>query len=169
MGFAVVNTQGVTGTLFYLCAYALTSAGIFAVLTMYRRADEVALEIRHYRGLATRHPALALALALLMASLAGLPPTAGFAGKFYVLSAALEGGYAELALIAALGSLPAVYCCAKVIVAMYMQQADEEAPEAVLAPEPLAVLLLAILAIFFMGLAPDVLLGVVRSTAIAVV
>ena len=169
LGFAVVNPQGVTGTLFYLCAYALTSAGIFAVLTMYRRADEVALEIRHYRGLATRHPALALALALLMASLAGLPPTASFAGKFYVLSAALEGGYAELALIAALGSLPAVYCCAKVIVAMYMQQADEEAPEAVLAPEPLAVLLLAILAIFFIGLAPDLLLGVVRSTVIAVV
>jgi NADH-quinone oxidoreductase subunit N len=169
LGFAVVNPQGVTGTLFYLCAYALTSVGIFAVLNIYRREDEVTMEIRHYRGLATCHPVLALALAFLMLSLAGLPPTAGFVGKFYVLSAVLEGGYAGLALIAALSSLPAVYCCGKVVVAMYMQQADEDAPSALLAPEPLAVLLLAVLAVLLLGLAPDALLNVVRSTVIAVV
>ena len=169
LGFVALNPRGITGALFYLCAYGLTSAGIFAVLAICRPRDEVGQEIGDYRGFAQRHPALALVMTLFMLSLAGLPPTSVFAGKFYVLSAAVEAGYIGLALIAALSSLPAAYCCARVVVSMYMQPPDGEGPAALWAPEPLAVLLLAVLAALFLGLAPDVLMDVVRPTVIAIV
>lgn len=108
--------------LYYLLGYAFTNLGAFAVVIALERGGDPHDAIADYRGLARDHPALAAAMALFMLSLMGVPPLAGFVGKFYVFSAALNAGLVWLVIIAILNSVVSVYYYVRVIVAMYMQE-----------------------------------------------
>ncbi|MFQ5691451.1 MAG: proton-conducting transporter membrane subunit [Nitrospinota bacterium] len=83
------------------------------------------LSLSDYDGLGYRHPVLGFALALFMFSLAGLPPTAGFVGKFYVFGSAVQAGYTWLVVIAVLNSVAAVYYYLGVVVHLYMREPQE--------------------------------------------
>ena len=91
------------------------------------RAEGEGLKLTDYAGLGKRRPALALAMALFMLSLTGLPPTVGFIAKFYVFRAALETGYLWLALVGALTSLVSAFYYLRVVVVMYMQEGEAQA------------------------------------------
>jgi len=88
---------------------AFTTAGAFGVITLCERARDEAVEVADYAGLARRHPLLAAALGLFLLSLVGIPPLAGFVGKFYVFGAAVRAGYVWLAVIGVLNSAVAAY------------------------------------------------------------
>jgi len=166
VGLVAANPEGVAGALFHLCAYTLTSMGSFAVLVVCQR-KEGRTEIRDYSGLGFRHPLLGMALALLLLSLAGLPPTAGFVGRFYLFSAAVEAGFTGLAAIGVLSGAMSAYCCFKMVASMYMRRTDPEPPAVAMAPEALAVVLLAVLGTLGLGLAPGGLMEVVDAVAIS--
>jgi NADH-quinone oxidoreductase subunit N len=140
VGMAAAPAHAAGGALlYYLLAYALTSLGAFAIVIAleqgggrvgeprprYSRAAPTL--IADYRGLAREHPGLAAAMTLFMLSLAGVPPLAGFVGKFYIFSAALDAGLVWLVIIAVLNSVISAYYYIGVIVAMYMQGAGESA------------------------------------------
>jgi NADH-quinone oxidoreductase subunit N len=82
------------------------------------------LEFDDYRGLGTTYPLLALSMAVFMLSFTGVPPTLGFAGKFYLFRAVLEGGYVGLAIVGVLTSLVSAYYYLRVVVTMYMQEGN---------------------------------------------
>ena len=88
------------------------------------RAREEAVEVADYAGLARRHPLLAAALGLFLLSLVGIPPLAGFVGKFYVFGAAVRAGYVWLAVIGVLNSAVAAYYYLRVVVYMYMREPE---------------------------------------------
>src|SRR5205823_2817945 len=91
LGIVAATPEGFAATLFYATVYAITLVGAFAVVGWVRRktgGDDIA----HFSGLARRHPIVAAYMAVFMLSLAGLPPLAGFFGKFYLFSAALDAG-----------------------------------------------------------------------------
>jgi NADH-quinone oxidoreductase subunit N len=114
-------------------------------------------------GLATKSPLLALAMTVFMVSLSGIPPTAGFFGKFYVFGAAVEAGYVGLAVIGVLTSVVAVAYYLRVVVYMYMKPAEKTFvpwPKPRLAEAVIIVLVIAVLAI---GLFPGGLLEPARS------
>jgi len=111
-----------TAILFYLLGYAFTNLGAFAVIIALARRGETHDAISDLRGLAARHPLLAAAMALFMLSLTGVPPLAGFIGKFYLFAAAIEAGYVGLVIIAVLNSVMSAYYYIGVIVAMYMDE-----------------------------------------------
>ena len=113
--------------LYYLLGYAFTNLGAFGVVIALSRRGEPHELISEYRGLAERSPLLAGAMALFLLSLTGVPPLAGFAGKFYVFSAALNSGYVWLVIIAALNTVISAYYYISVIVAMYMEEGGVEA------------------------------------------
>ncbi len=119
---------GLRSVLFYLLAYAFMNVGAFAVLVALERAGEGDVDARQARGLATRHPVLAALMALFMLSLAGIPPLAGFFGKLYVFSAAVQAGWAWLAVVGVLNSVISAYYYLGVTVGMYMQEAPEGEP-----------------------------------------
>jgi NADH-quinone oxidoreductase subunit N len=126
VGMAASPAQSAGGALlYYLLAYSVTSLGAFAIVIAIERIGEPAL-IRDYRGLARQHPGLAAAMTLFMLSLAGVPPLAGFVGKFYLFAAALDAGLVWLVIIAILNSLISAYYYIRVIVAMYMQEGEVE-------------------------------------------
>jgi len=114
--------SGGSAILFYLLGYAFTNLGAFAVIIALARRGEAHDAISDLRGLATRHPLLAASMALLMLSLTGVPPLAGFIGKFYIFAAALEAGYLWLVIIAVISSVISAYYYIGVIVAMYMDE-----------------------------------------------
>src|SRR5882724_11815159 len=119
---------GGASLLFYLLAYAATNLGAFGVVMALARTGEPNEEIERYAGLAERRPLLALAMAVFMLSLAGVPPLVGFAGKFYVFRAVIESGYVGLAVIGVLNSVVSAYYYIWIIVMMYMREGDYDPP-----------------------------------------
>jgi NADH-quinone oxidoreductase subunit N len=132
VGVVAGGSLGTGSVLFYLLVYTFTTAGAFGVILLLERNGREAVQLGDYGGLATRHPLAALALAIFLLSLVGIPPTAGFVGKFYLFGAAVKSGYVWLAVIGVLNSAVAAYYYLRLIVFMYMRE-PEGAPT-VLAP-----------------------------------
>ena len=127
VGLVAGGMPGATAVLFYVLAYVFTTIGTFGVITMCERAGHEAVDVADYAGLARRSPLLALVLSLFLLSLVGIPPLAGFVGKFYVFGAAVRAGYVWLTVIAVLNSAIAAYYYLRVIVFMYMREPEETA------------------------------------------
>ena len=119
-----------SAALFYLFAYAFMNIGAFAVIVALERGPDGAPEgdvpLSHFRGIAERFPALAAAMAVFMLSLSGIPPLAGFFGKFLIFKAAVEAGWSWLVVIAVLNSAISAYYYLRVVAAMYFSDAEGE-------------------------------------------
>jgi NADH-quinone oxidoreductase subunit N len=130
MGFALVGLaagtpEGVQGVLVYMAIYLAMTLGTFAVVLSLRRADGMVEDISELAGLARTHPGMAFFLAMLMFSLAGIPPLAGFFAKFYVFLAAVQGGLYTLAVVGVLASVVSAYYYLAIVKVMYF---DEPTP-----------------------------------------
>ena len=113
---------GAAAVLYYLLAYAFASLGAFTVVALLGRRAEGELQFeRDWSGVASRHPFLGMAMAVFLIALGGLPPTAGFFGKYSLFRAAIDAGLVSLVVIAVLNSLVSVYYYLRVVVAMYMK------------------------------------------------
>jgi NADH-quinone oxidoreductase subunit N len=123
VGLAAGDVLGASGILFYLVAYALMNLGAFAVVTIFEREGRGAM-LEDYAGLVQERPLLGSALAVFMFSLAGIPPTAGFMGKFYLFGAAVRAGLTPLTVIAVLTSVIGVYYYLRVVVTVVFREPD---------------------------------------------
>jgi NADH-quinone oxidoreductase subunit N len=128
VGVVAGGSLGSGSVLFYLLVYTFTTAGAFGVILLLERDGREAVRIDDFGGLAASHPLLALALSVFLLSLIGIPPTAGFVGKFYLFGAAVRGGYVWLAVIGVLNSAVAAYYYLRLIVFMYMREPDRGMP-----------------------------------------
>ena len=158
------NERGVAGGLFYLMAYTLMNIGALGVVVVLGRRGDEHLEIAGYSGLGFRYPGLGLAMTLFMVSLAGLPPTAGFIGKFQIFSAVVESGYIWLTVIGVLNSLVSVYFYLGVVVSMYMRPSVGQVHEVSISPFSRVALIVASLGTLYIGLAPTGLLRMAKQT-----
>jgi NADH-quinone oxidoreductase subunit N len=114
------NDTGVSAAMFYMAAYALMNIGAFAVVTHVALRGERHLDIDDMAGLAERQPATAALLTIFLASLIGIPLTAGFFAKFYVFKAALDANLVWLTVLGLLNSAVAAYYYLRILVVMYM-------------------------------------------------
>ncbi len=108
--------------IFYLFAYSVMTIGAFAVVIAIGRKGDEAEEMSDYSGLSVKHPVLAGVMALFMLSLTGIPPTVGFAGKFYLFAGAIEAGLYGLVIVAVLNSAVSAYYYLGPVVKMYFQK-----------------------------------------------
>jgi len=162
MGVAAANHLGFGGILYYLAAYALTNLGAFAIVIIASNNFKND-EIESYAGLSKKSPFLAIALTLFFISLAGLPPLAGYIGKFLVFASVIQDGLIPLAVIAALNSAIAVYYYFKVVKQMYFTEpANDKA--LVIATPAMATVLIAFVAIILLGIFPAPLIQLVTDT-----
>ncbi len=155
---------GATSVLFYLAAYALMNLGAFAVIIALQGHGQELLVFGDYAGLGFRRPVLAACMALFMFSLAGIPPTAGFMGKFYIFSAAVEAHYPGLAVIGVLNSVVSVYFYLRLIVVMYMSDATTERPLVPLSVPAIWAVALSAVGTLQLGLFPARLLDLARQS-----
>jgi len=128
VGVVAGGMLGNGSVLFYLLVYTFTTGGAFGVILLLERDGREAVRLSDYGGLAARHPMMALALSVFLLSLIGIPPTAGFVGKFYLFGAAVRAGYVWLAVISVLNSAVAAYYYLRLIVYMYMLEPEAGAP-----------------------------------------
>jgi NADH-quinone oxidoreductase subunit N len=128
-GASVANTAdsrySIAAIVFYLLAYGFATVASFAVVTMVRNSAGEASDLTSWAGLGRKNPLLAGAFAVLMLSFAGIPLTGGFIGKWEVFTAAWQGGYSWLVVVAIVASLIAAYVYLKVIVAMFFSEEAE--------------------------------------------
>jgi NADH-quinone oxidoreductase subunit N len=101
--------------------YTFMQLGAFAVIVLMRRQDVVGDELKDLNGLYFRQPFAAIAMLLFMLSLGGIPPTAGFMGKFWLFSTAIESGYVWLAVIGVLNSAVSLYYYIRIVVFMWLK------------------------------------------------
>jgi NADH-quinone oxidoreductase subunit N len=123
------DDRALLSILFYLVVYTLMNVGAFGVLIYLNVSGRPMDTLEQVRGSGFRYPLLGAAMAVFMFSLAGLPPTGGFLGKFYIFSAAVDRGLISLAVIGVLNSAVSVYYYLRVIVQMYMRESEEKLPQ----------------------------------------
>ena len=125
IGLAVGNEAGIRGMLIYLAIYLVMNIGTFACILCMRRGDRMVEGIDDLAGLGKTHPLVALALAVFMFSMAGIPPLAGFFGKFYIFLPAIESGFYTLAVIGVLSSVVAAFYYLRIVQIVYFEESDE--------------------------------------------
>ena len=126
-GISGDNSAFSAGTvIFYLFSYSLMTLGCFALVSLMEKEEQSVISIEDLSGMAQKHPLIALSLTVLMLSLAGIPPTLGFFGKFYLFNAAIGEGLLWLALWGVLSSVISVYYYLRPIVMMYMREGNYE-------------------------------------------
>jgi NADH-quinone oxidoreductase subunit N len=166
MGVAAANQTGMAGALFYLVAYTFTNIGAFAVLTAMARPEGENQTFPAYRGLYRRSPGLALMMMIFMLSLTGIPLTGGFIGKYYLFLSAIEANLYWLAIIGVLTSVVSAFFYLRVIVDMFIHDAEpgQEVKSVNYAPLNWTINLTA-LATFVLGVIPTSALALVQLAA----
>ncbi len=167
VAMVAASEMSTASILFYLMAYAFMNLGAFGVVILYGRKGEENILISDYSGMASKYPLLAVAMAIFMFSLAGIPPTAGFVGKFYIFSAAVKAGYIGLAIIGVLNSALSVYFYLRVTVMMYMRSPEKEQARLEMNPAMIIALIIAVIGTLQMGITPGHYLDLARQSILA--
>jgi NADH-quinone oxidoreductase subunit N len=126
IGLAAGTSTGVAGVVFYLAVYSFMNLAAFGIIALVEGENDKNLDINSYAGLGTKSPVLAALLAIIMFSLAGLPPLAGFFAKYYVFIAAIKSGLTWLAILGIISSVISVYFYLRIVVLMYFKEAEGE-------------------------------------------
>ena len=164
VGVVAASPAGLSSAMFYLIAYGFTTIGTFAVISLVRDASGEATSIESWAGLGKRSPLVAGAFAVFMLSLAGIPLTSGFIGKFSVFAAAIEAGATWLVIVAVVASLVTAFFYVRVIVVMFFREpGPQSASVAVPSAFTTIALAAAVTVTIVLGIVPQPLLDLAGS------
>jgi NADH-quinone oxidoreductase subunit N len=163
LGILSLNAYGIRGVLLYTVVYVFATLGIWATVLMMRRHQYAGERVDDFDGLHRRSPFWAFAMFVFLLSLGGIPPTAGFIGKYYLFAAAVQSGFGWLAIIAVLMSAVSMFYYLRIVVAMYLREGGD-AEVAVSVPlKVVAGVALAVTLVF--GVAPAPLITQVETSS----
>jgi len=151
--------------LYYLLVYSFMTIGAFAVVIILGRQGYPNTGIESYAGLAGRHPVIAAAMAVFLFSMAGVPPLAGFMGKFYVLTDAVRSGYYWLAIIGVLNSVVAAYYYLRVVMYMYFKEPEAEIGIPDVSLGSTLAIAISVVVVFYLGIFPRFFLMIAHTSS----
>jgi len=125
LGIIAVNEMGLRGVLIYTFVYVFANLGIWSIVLMMKRHEYAGEQVADFEGLHSRAPFWAFAMFVFLLSLGGIPPTAGFIGKYFLFYAAVQAGFGWLAVIAVLMSAVSMFYYLRLVVAMYLRDGKE--------------------------------------------
>ncbi len=160
---AAVSAQGVSSLMLYLAIYSFMTLGAFAMVAILRNGGLEGEEIEDFTGLAKRHKGGAFLMLIFMVSLAGIPPTAGFIGKFYLFIAAVNAGLAWLAIVGLVFAAISAFYYLRIVMVMYMREPSSEQEwhtHLALSPQISIVLACAVAGVVLLGIFPSPLVSV---------
>jgi NADH-quinone oxidoreductase subunit N len=163
LGVVAASALGMTSLVFYLIIYLFANLGAFIVIITFSNGGG-GDAIEDYAGLSQRSPGLALAMLLFLLSLAGIPPLAGFIGKFYLFAAAMKEGFLWLVLVAVLNSIVSLYYYLQVVRQMYIIPPRTEEPVPA-SPALSGALLITMAGVLLLGIYPAPLVELIRVAA----
>jgi NADH-quinone oxidoreductase subunit N len=155
VGIITGTLEGRQAMMTYMLIYAFMNMGAFAVVIMLDKGEE----IKDYNGLAKSRPLVAALMLVFMFSLTGIPPTAGFIGKFNIFMAAINAGYTWLVVIAVIFSAISAYYYLRVVMNMYMKDATGGEAVIHLSPSLGLALLISVVMVFAIGIIPSIVTG----------
>ena len=161
LGIIAGTNEGLHAMTTYLLIYAFMNIGAFAIVILLEKGDE----LKDYEGLAKSHPAVAALMLVFMFSLIGIPPTAGFIGKFNLFMAAIDAGFTWLVVIAVIFTAISAYYYLRVVMNMFMEEMKEE----IVIHSSLSInfaIIIAVLMVFIIGIMPSVALNIIPSIVI---
>ncbi len=156
--FTTRSAMGGAAAIFYLAVYSVTNVGAFLVVAHLAGKDESTVAISDYRGLGKRHPVLAACFTIFLLSLLGVPLTGGFFGKFYIVTSAVAAGLPGLAIITMINSAIGAYYYLRVVVTMYMEDAESPAATPAVPASGTLVLIFTVIGVFALGVFPTMVL-----------
>ena len=149
IGLASVNDEAIKASFLYMFIYTLATLGIFSFIMILRREDRQLVTVSDISGISKSKPLLALSVAILLLSLAGIPPFGGFFGKLFIFTAAIEAGNLYLAIAGVIFSVISAYYYLKIIKTMYLDESGEELNYNLDKKQFLVIILMAFLMLFF--------------------
>jgi NADH-quinone oxidoreductase subunit N len=159
VGLAAANKDGISSAMLYLFVYCVMNIGAFGAVILARTEDGESLMISHYAGLGFRKPLLALFMTIMLLSLAGFPPTAGFVSKFYIFRSAVGAGQIWLVIIGAINTAISAFFYLRVVVTMYMKEPEEELDFLTYPSSLVVALLFAAIGVVLIGVLPSYFLN----------
>ena len=164
-----IVSNGVSSVMLYLAIYSFMTLGAFAIVALLRKGGLEGEELEDFTGLSKRHKGAAFLMLLFMVSLAGIPPTAGFIGKFYLFMSAVNAGMAWLAILGLIFAAVSAFYYLRVVMVMYMREpssTQELETRLVLSPGTTFVLACAVGGVILFGIYPGPLVSVTLSAVI---
>lgn len=164
--------MGVKAILFYLLSYAFMTVGAFAVLAAVGKGDpegERGYTLREWAGLGWKRPILGLTMSVFLFSLAGVPPTAGFIGKYVVFQAAVEADQWLLLIVGVVNAAIAAYYYLRVMVTMYMRDPEDDEMPLPVSAGMATVMILAVVGVLYLGIMPGRFLELVQGLATSLI
>ena len=149
IGLASVNDEAIKASFLYMFIYTLATLGVFSFIMILRREDRQLVTVSDISGLSRSKPLLALSVAILLLSLAGIPPFGGFFGKLFIFTAAIEAGNLYLAIAGVIFSVISAYYYLKIIKTMYLDESSEELNYNLDQKQLFIIILMAFLMLFF--------------------
>jgi NADH-quinone oxidoreductase subunit N len=150
-----VGVDGISAASFYLFVYTLMNIGAFAIIVLFAEKDEYYENISDYAGFGSRFPFAAIAMTIFMASLGGIPGTAGFIGKFMIFKSAIQHNFIWLAVIGVLNSVVSIYYYLRIVVTMYMRPPQERIIDVAITPTMLVAIVITLVGVVYIGIFPD--------------
>ena len=166
IGLAAANSEGISSAMLYLLVYCVMNIGAFGAIILARTEDGESLMISDYAGLGTRKPLLAMFMSVMLLSLAGFPPTAGFIGKFYIFKAAVGAGHIWLVIIGAVNTAISAFYYLRVVVTMYMREPEEELEFSPYASTLVIGLTIAAVGVLLIGILPSLMLTPAQNSTL---
>jgi NADH-quinone oxidoreductase subunit N len=163
LGIIAGTGEGIIAMMNYLFIYAIMNIGAFSVVIMLRSEGFKGENISDYEGLAKSHPLASAVMLIFMFSLTGIPPTAGFIGKFNVFMEAINAGYVPLVIIAVIFSVASAFFYLRIVMNMYMKEPEGEVMLTTSVPLSFTLAITAVL-ILAIGVYPSFLLKLARSS-----
>ena len=160
-GIAAGTLEGQVGVMFYLVAYSMMNFGAFAIVSFVEREDDKNFTLDDFIGLSRQQPFLAFLMAVFMFSLAGVPPFAGFFGKYYVFLAAIKSQMTWLAIVGVLASLVSAYYYLRIVVLMYFREGNADVSSKP-SHASVAVVITCAIIVFVLGLFPSFIIQVAQ-------
>lgn len=163
MGLVAGNPEGRSGVMFYSASYLFMQVGSFIVLSVLERSGQSDHSLDSYNGLSKKHPVLAALMSVFMFSLAGIPPFAGFFGKYYLFTAAIHADFTWLTIVAVISSVISVYFYIGLIVTMYFKDGQEQEQESQPGLSAIS-LVISVAGIIILGLLPSTVLSLAQAS-----
>ncbi len=166
VGFLSINSFSIRAVLFYLVSYVLMQSGAFIIISMVEEKtgdNDSKNTLESYKGLGKTNPMLSLLMTIFLFSLAGIPPFAGFWGKYYIFLSAIQVNYLWVAIIGILLSLVGVYYYIKVILYMWFYEPVSETTTAYRSDFSYTAAIISVIGLFAFGIYPDLILRYLRN------
>ena len=166
IGLAASNEAGIKGVSIYMSIYVIMNIAVFTILLSLKNKNNFVEKISDFSGLSRKKPLISLSLAIIMLSMAGIPPFAGFFGKFYIFIAALESDLIILAILGVVSSVISAFYYLKIIKIMYFEENETNQFSSIISSKSLIVLILSMIVISFFVFYPVFLTSISSNISI---